>query len=152
ITIPPGEQRTSDPLAFDLPALGNLVISLDLPGVTPVQTFHSSAIQNGYASDQGGLAGADDIGHDLELISWAFIEAVDVETNAETPVIVAFGDSITDGWQSTNDANQRWPDELARRLAAAGKPWPVVNEGFSGNQVLASGAGDAALVRFERDV
>jgi lysophospholipase L1-like esterase len=32
--------------------------------------------------------------------------------------IVAFGDSITDGARSTADANTRWPDQLARRLAA----------------------------------
>ena len=45
VTIPAGQERISDPIAFDVPALGNLAISVDLPALTLVQTLHSSAIQ-----------------------------------------------------------------------------------------------------------
>ena len=98
------------------------------------------------------MAGATTVPADVTLISWAFLEAVDVLPAAETDAIVAFGDSITDGWMGTDDANRRWPDELARRIAGAELPFAVVNEGFSGNQVLAAGAGESALTRFDRDV
>ena len=68
--------------------------------------------------------------------------------------VVAFGDSITDGFQSTVGANTRWPNDLARRLNALhGRTLSVANEGISGNRVLndALCCGVNALARFERD-
>ena len=62
------------------------------------------------------------------------------------------GDSITDGFNSTPDTNNRWPDHLARRLMAAGGGIAVLNLGIDGNRVLADGAGVSALARFDRDV
>jgi len=81
-----------------------------------------------------------------------------------TGVVVAFGDSITDGSASTPDTNNRWPDHLARRLLGQGMKISVVNAGIGGNRVLneaavpagvdgrAVGAGINALARFERHV
>ncbi|WP_217197215.1 SGNH/GDSL hydrolase family protein [Streptomyces buecherae] len=68
--------------------------------------------------------------------------------------VVAFGDSITDGYGSTVDANKRYPDQLAERLSAAGRARSVLNAGIGGNLLLNDSAwyGDRALDRFERDV
>src|SRR5258708_20971598 len=56
---------------------------------------------------------------------------------AETKLIVAFGDSITDGTASTLNGDDRWPNALSRRLHAAyGNRVSVVNAGIGGNQVL----------------
>ena len=70
--------------------------------------------------------------------------------------VVTFGDSITDGYQSQVNANARWPNDLARRLAAANssQPLSVVDEGISGNRVLNNSAcfGTDALSRLDRDV
>lgn len=68
--------------------------------------------------------------------------------------VVAFGDSITDGYGSTVDANKRYPDQLAERLSAAGRARPVLNAGIGGNLLLNDSAwyGDRALDRFGRDV
>ncbi|MFD0381761.1 SGNH/GDSL hydrolase family protein [Streptomyces stramineus] len=68
--------------------------------------------------------------------------------------MVAFGDSITDGFGSTVGADRRYPDILAERLAAAGQRWAVLNAGIGGNLVLHDSPwyGDAAVSRFERDV
>jgi lysophospholipase L1-like esterase len=66
--------------------------------------------------------------------------------------IVALGDSITDGTQSGNDTNNRWPDHLARRLAQRNIRMGVLNVGIGGNRVLADGAGANALARIDRDV
>ena len=81
---------------------------------------------------------------------------MDVESPAPIrPVIVTFGDSITDGYKSTDGANRRWPDRLAERLDAAKKPFAVVNAGIGGNRVLAEQLpifGQNALSRFDRDV
>jgi lysophospholipase L1-like esterase len=89
--------------------------------------------------------------------AWPFLTGVDVDVAA--PVVVAFGDSITDGLKSTSNANRRWPDYLARRLqelGAAGRAG-VVNRGISANQLLRTEpgallAGRAGLERYERDV
>ncbi|QFQ95260.1 SGNH/GDSL hydrolase family protein [Streptomyces phaeolivaceus] len=86
--------------------------------------------------------------------SWFYLDAVTVRTASDVGAVVALGDSITDGRQSTADRNRRWPDCLARRLRA--DPGTdiegVANEGISGNKVLADGAGQSALHRLDRDV
>ena len=70
--------------------------------------------------------------------------------------MVAFGDSITDGFQSQTGANARWPNYLAKRLdAAQGASAPAVaDEGISGNRVLHNSVcfGVNALARYQRDV
>jgi lysophospholipase L1-like esterase len=64
--------------------------------------------------------------------------------------VVALGDSITDGRGSIPDANNRWPDDLARRLAPL--RIGVLNMGIGGNRVLLDGLGPNAMARFDRDV
>src|SRR5687767_16016321 len=67
--------------------------------------------------------------------------------------VVTFGASMTDGARSTADMNARWPDVLARRLAARKGPGvAILNAGISGNRVLGDGAGLSALARFDKDV
>jgi len=78
---------------------------------------------------------------------------VEVAAPAYTLAVATFGDSITDGARSTPDLNNRWPDVLARRLAARKGPGvAVLNAGISGNRVLGDGAGTSALSRFDKDV
>ena len=84
---------------------------------------------------------------------WFFLCGVDVLAAAETGGIVALGDSLTDGNISTIDAFCRWPDQLARRLAAkGGRPVGVMNNGLGGNRILHDMRGDSGLRRFDRDV
>jgi lysophospholipase L1-like esterase len=76
-------------------------------------------------------------------------------------VIVAFGDSITDGTGTTINGDDRWPDVLSRRLHTAyGDDFVVVNQGIGGNRVVGPddyatkpiGGGPGALTRLERDI
>lgn len=68
--------------------------------------------------------------------------------------VVLFGDSLTDGYGSTPGADNRYPDELAERLAAARRPRAVLNQGIGGNRLTVDSAwlGDRATARFDRDV
>ena len=70
--------------------------------------------------------------------------------------VIAFGDSLVDGMETTPDADAPWPSALARRLAAHPDlpPRAVINMGISGNRVLreTDGMGASALARFDRDV
>jgi lysophospholipase L1-like esterase len=67
-------------------------------------------------------------------------------------VLVTFGDSITDGDQSTPDTNGSWPSILMQRLQAsrATRGIGVVNAGISGNRVF--GDNNSALARLDHDV
>jgi lysophospholipase L1-like esterase len=88
--------------------------------------------------------------------SWLFIDRLDVRSVTADGTIVAFGDSITDGYHSSIGGNARWPNYLARRLdALLGDRAPgVVDEGISGNRVLQGSScyGISAEARFQRDV
>jgi lysophospholipase L1-like esterase len=88
----------------------------------------------------------------LASASSFFLARIEVLAPEAMGVLVALGDSITDGTQSGIDLNRRWPDILARRLAAAGIRMAVVNGGIGGGRVLEDGVGPNALARFDRDV
>ena len=153
VTVPAGETVLSDPLPGKLAAQSDLVISLYVTGAQGPTTGHGMAMQTNYATagdhaaEEGAANWTDPMG------SWYWLDAVDVETSTALGSLVALGDSITDGWQSSTDLNRRWPDYLSRRLQRADTPVKgVANEGISGNKVLADGAGQSALNRLRRDV
>jgi lysophospholipase L1-like esterase len=152
-TIPPGASMISDPVDLSVPAVGDLVVSVYLPGDSGPPTQHATGLHTTYVSSEGDFTGLPDFTPARTTNSWYFLSGVQVLAPADTGVIVAFGDSITDGATSTNDTDAAWPSVLARRLYDAGVTnLAVVNEGISGNRVLADGAGVSVLARFERDV
>jgi lysophospholipase L1-like esterase len=151
-TIPRGASMISDPVDLAVPAAGDLVVSVYVPGDTGPPTQHATGLHTTYISSAGDFTGLPDFTPARTSNSWYFLSGVDVLAPADAGVIVAFGDSITDGATSTNDADAAWPSVLARRLQDAGSSLAVVNEGISGNRVLGDGAGVSMLARFERDV
>lgn len=155
-TIPAGAIVVSDPIAIEVPALSDLVIDLYLPGDTTALgsplTIHGGSNQTGYVSELGDHTGAIDLPVQSTATTWFFLSSVDVLAPTDVGAVVLFGDSITDGNGSTDDANNRWPDYFARRLSEAEIPMGVLNLGISGNRVLSDGLGVSALARFDRDV
>ncbi|MGH8229891.1 MAG: SGNH/GDSL hydrolase family protein [Steroidobacteraceae bacterium] len=151
--IPAGAPLLSDPVDLPVKALSSLAIILYLPRDTGPCTCHPTAMQIGYVSPRGNFTGKL-FKAARTITSRAFLSEVDVKVTGPARAIVAFGDSITDGYGSTADTNRRWPDRLAERLVSRGgrTTLSVVNEGISGNRVLADGAGQSALARFDRDV
>ena len=151
----------SDPVELNVPALGDLAISLYLPGTVQATTIHNTALQTNYVSLPGDFTGAATLPVQRTITNWPFLTEVDVESAG--PAIVTMGDSITDGTRSTVDTNNRWPDWLARRLQTVRDPvlglnarLGVVNRGISGNRLLSEStnplAGRPILERFDRDV
>ncbi len=151
-TIPPGASMVSDAVEMDVPALSDLVISLYLPEDTGPPTQHSTGLHTTYISGPGDFSGQATFDADRMTNAWYYISGVHVPAPAGTPVVVAFGDSITDGATSTVNADDDWPSQLAKRLHDANMNVAVINEGISGNRVLGDGAGVSALARFDRDV
>jgi lysophospholipase L1-like esterase len=90
--------------------------------------------------------------HPATTGSWYFVTNLDVQGRELLGAVVTLGASITEGYIGTDNANRRWPDDLARRLAAAGIKVGVLNMGIAGNRLLSVGAGPSAENRFERDV
>ena len=155
IVIPPGAQTLSDPVPMATPALANLAISIYLPlqQVSDV-SVHLSAQQDNFIQRGNHVRDAS-LSEPVVVPSWYFVKGVDVEAVSDSAgTVVAFGDSITDGALSTDNANHRWPDYLAMRLKnnPATAHLSVLDEGIGGNCVLIHCTGPNALARFDRDV
>jgi lysophospholipase L1-like esterase len=160
LTIPPGAVAISDPVALPVPALSDLAVSIYFPEPTTSTTVHGFAFQTNYISPVGDFSSEATMPVESTAQTWVFLAGVDVMVGEPTGVVVALGDSITDGAFSTPDTNRRWPDLLAERLIADSDhpAMAVVNAGIGGNRLLNNApagfefAGQSALARFDRDV
>lgn len=158
VTLPAGTLIVSDPVELKLPAAADVAVSLFLPAQTISQsTVHSYALQTNYKA-AGNVIDARTLPNPTQVSSWYFIKGVAVETDGKSAaggVVVALGDSITDGAASKPNENGRWPDILARRIGADKtlSGMGVLNAGINGNRLLRDGdGGESALRRFDRDV
>ena len=156
VTIPVGGAVQSDAVAFRVPALSDIAVSFYIPSQTPPNsTGHVDGMQDVYIAPgdvsadpafTGGVTDAAGGG------SYYFLTNVDVMNAAATGTVVTFGASITDGYSSTPNANNRWPNLLANRLIGAGMNVGVLNQGISGNDFFTNDSGPSGLSRFNRDV
>ena len=153
VSIPNGALAVSDPVSFKLAPLSDLTISFYLPSPAGPVTEHELGEATSYHAPGNAVSSADLQGAATETM-WYYLNGVDTLAAADAGAVITLGDSITDGAKSTVDTNQRWPDELGRRLQADPKyrRLSVLNEGISGNKILLDGAGPNALARFDRDV
>jgi len=173
VTVQPGESAWSDAVRLpfvdgmklrDLQAR-KLAVSFHVVGESGPMTWHAKGLTTSYLSPSGsGSLGAieDEAAFPYGSTSWYFLDAIDMNVSADTQLIVAFGDSLTDGTGSTLNGDDRWPDVLSRRLHAKfdGK-FAVVNAGIGGNQVSGPPeyspdkpypGGPAGVRRLQRDV
>jgi lysophospholipase L1-like esterase len=152
--VPPGASLLSDPLLLRVEPFTNLAVTTSFEGPLPsTVTGHAgsrtrSFLQSGVDVAAPSLQGSVPVEH------WYFLDRVDVLTDARSRAALILGDSITDGRGSTTDHNNRWPNLLARRLAAEPSTAhvAVLNQGAGGNRVLRDGIGPNVLARFDRDV
>lgn len=153
LTIQPGVAALSDPVDLNVAPLSDLAVTLYLQGTPGPATTHAVGLHTAYVS-KGNVTGSPSMPDPAKIFAYVWLSAVDVMAGREASTIVALGDSITDGFATTRDANQSWSALLARRLSAnkATQNAAVVNQGISGNQVLRDGAGLSALARLDRDV
>ena len=148
-TVYAGQVIISDPVDLAVPPLTDLAVSLFVPGDAGVPTSHRFGLRPTYVSTPGNYVGAaaiESVATTSESYYW--LAGVDVLSPPEGGTLVTFGDSITDGDQSTPDTNRMWPALLATRLQAnaSTKHIGVVNAGISGNRLL--GDNNSGMVRF----
>ena len=139
ITLPAGDEVVSDAITFKVPSDGNLAISLFADAPTGTPTIHLGGIQTTYVATGNFAAVEDASPFGASDTSWYFLDGVDVLASPRVKgTVVTVGDSITNGDGSTLDANQRWPNYLARRFLAgpAGLEMSVLDVGVGANRVL----------------
>lgn len=154
-TIPVGASLVSDPVKLAVPSQTSLAISIQLGGaIPPTLSYHGGSRTTSYLQP-GNAVLAETLPEAKRFVGWIFIAGVDVRrTDAEAATLIVMGDSISDGYGTTTDRNERWPDELLRRWNAEGNraPLGLANVSLGGNRLLRDGLGPNVLARFERDV
>ena len=149
-----GSKAVSDPIDLAVPPLTEVAVSVYLPDPTRVNTVHALGLNSTYIVS-GDATAAERLEHPQVARSYFWLNGLVVPAvSPEAGTIVAYGDSITDGFRTTPGGHTDWPELLAERLQAdpRTKGWGVVNTGISGNRILKAGTGDAALARFDEDV
>jgi lysophospholipase L1-like esterase len=153
VSIPAGETIYSDPVDFSLPALTNLAVTIYFGSMSSNTICGHPGSRTHSFIQSGNVVSATNMPTAAKAEHWYIITGVDVLADPTSKAVVVLGDSITDGRGSTTDRNNRWPDDLARRLStnAATAGISVLNHGIGGNGLF-GGLGPAALKRFDRDV
>ena len=154
VTIPAGQVTASDAATLPVTPLEPLAITLYFAGTTGPSTFHEDGLTTTYRAsgnhlrDPSAAAFAGATSH-----SYYYLDGVDVAGGRTRGTIVAFGDSITNGHNSTVGASKRYTDALAERLIAAHIPLAVANAGITGNLLLSQVPcfGQSGITRFQRD-
>jgi lysophospholipase L1-like esterase len=153
VTIPAGDEIYSDTIDFKVAPLSNLAVSIYFGEASSTNvTGHPGSRTTSYIKT--GNAVSTNFTPDGTKANWWILSGIDLWLDDSYACVVTLGDSITDGRGSTTNQNNRWPDNLARRLqenpdtAKIG----VLNQGVGGNTVVSGGLGVTALKRFDHDV
>jgi len=153
VTVPPGAEYVSDPIAYPVEALSSLTVTFHLDGPPDRETGHPGSRATSYVV-HGDFVGAANLNEPKQVDHWYQVSEIDTLSDSGAGTVIALGDSITDGHGATTNGNDRWTDALAARLAgsAATRNIGVVNEGIGGNHLLTDGLGPNVLARLDRDV
>jgi len=146
-TMPADTVLLSDPVALPLKVGGDIAVSVHY-GATSSPVAHRADL---HVAPGAAMPPTDGPYIRAPGIVSA-VEAAEPAGRAPT-VIVAFGDSITEGAHSTPHRHRDWPSVLAAKLqAAAPGRFVVDNAGIGGNKLLDDGGSPAGVGRFDRDV
>lgn len=153
VVVPAGADYLSDPIPFAVRPLERIAVTVHLPKAPAQQTGHPGSRTTSFIA-RGAWVDAADLPGAKTAVRWYQLAGVDVAASPRQAAVVAFGDSITDGYGVGPDRDERWPDFLAERLQAspATRHLSVLNHGIGGNRLRLDGLGPNALARFDRDV
>ena len=145
IVLAPGSVLLSDPVALRVPALAEVALTVYFPDAAR-PAVRRTAVR--IADGKIDVADATALSYRQNVVS-----AVYAQTAASPRVVVALGDSITEGATASRGRHGDWPALLAKRLEQACPGQVVVlNAGISGNKLLDAGRSPSALARLDRDV
>ena len=151
VTIQPGELVTSDPVKFPMRTRENVAITMHLGEASSTSvTGHPGSRTDSYLIEGQGL----DFTNAVKTAHWYIINAIEIKAEKKARAVVVLGNSITDGRGSTTNEQNRWTDNLSRRLLANKKTSrvSVLNMGLGGNCILNGGLGPTGKSRYPRDL
>ena len=151
VTIEPGKLVTSDPVKFPMGTRENVAITMHLGEASSTSvTGHPGSRTDSYLIEGQGS----DFSNAVKTAHWYIINAIEIKAEKKARAIVVLGNSITDGRGSTTNEQNRWTDNLSRRLLANKKTKrvSVLNMGLGGNCILNGGLGPTGKSRYPRDL
>ena len=151
VTIKPGELVTSDPVKFPMKNRENVAITMHLGEASSTSvTGHPGSRTDSYLIEGQGS----DFTNAVKTAHWYIINAIEIKAEKKARAIVVLGNSITDGRGSTTNEQNRWTDNLSRRLLANKKTSrvSVLTMGLGGNCILQGGLGPTGKSRYPRDL
>jgi lysophospholipase L1-like esterase len=153
VTMAAGAAVTSDAFSFTLQPLSDVVITIYFGSTSPDITGHPGSRTTSYIL-AGNKVAKPDMSGSVTTDHWYVINTIDVLAPDTAYAVAIIGNSITDGRGSGTNKQNRWPDELSRRLQAnpKTKSVAVINQGIGGNCVLGSCLGPSAISRFGNDI
>jgi lysophospholipase L1-like esterase len=153
LVIPAGAVALSDSVDLEVAGGSELAVSIHIPGPTEQATFHELTLQKSYIAS-GNVANLADLPAAVATQSTFYLTAVEVSVAEPIGTLVAFGDSITQGGESSVDQHRTWPDRLAARLNPnpARPRLAVANQGIGCGRLLWDLCGPSGAARFDRDV
>jgi lysophospholipase L1-like esterase len=153
VTLAAGAELVSDPVALPVSTFDNIAVSMFFASLTSMPTVHQVARQTGFSGFGNQLSATSILGNVDPDAPYLGLTAVETSSTESTKLVVAFGDSLTDGSGSSLDTAKRYPNQLDDRLKSAGfRRTGVVNTGIGGNRWINDYAGLRGSSRFERDV
>lgn len=151
LSLSAGAPIWSDPVDLDIPDGAILAVSLYLPETVTVPSADPQLVV--HVAPGSDMTQSARLEGSTRLVARPLITAIHVQNPKVDRVVVAFGDSITDGMGSRDPLMRGWPDFLADRMRASGMDHvAIVNQGIGGNRLLQDSVGPSALARFDREV
>lgn len=151
VTIKPGQLVTSDPVKFPMGTRQNVAITMHMGEASSTSvTGHPGSRTDSYIIEGQGS----DFSNAVKTAHWYIINAIEIKAEKKARAVVVLGNSITDGRGSTTNEQNRWTDNLSRRLLANKKTRrvAVLNMGLGGNCILNGGLGPTGKSRYPRDL
>lgn len=146
IVVPIGAALLSDPVPLSVPAMAEVALTVYFPEPT-IAVVRRTPLRVA----EGKVAAV----ADTVKLSYLqnVVSAVYAERATKPTIVVALGDSITEGATATRGSHGQWPELLGTRLQqVCPDQFVVLNQGISGNKVMDPGRSHSALARLDRDV
>ena len=151
LSLSAGAPVWSDPVNLTIPSGAVVAVSLHLREPVTVAMADPQLVVRMLPGDD--MTGAARLEGATQHVARPLVTAIHTDNPDVERVIVAFGDSITDGMGSRDPLMRGWPDFLAERMRAEGMDnVSIVNQGIGGNRLLQDSVGPSALARFDREV
>ncbi len=151
ITVPAHAEVWSDALEFAVVRQADLAVQMHVQAGPAQASVHPGSRMRSWAVAGNRVGQADWPGAAAQE-GWWHLAAIDVRAARPLAVLVATGDSITDGYGVPSGSYGRWTDMLSRRLLSDGREVAVINTGIGGGRLMRDGLGPHLVSRFERDV